>query len=401
MSKSIKADTAALGVVSGQIQDDTQHIRDDTGKILGEIDELRGLVLRQLPDHVQARIDILGNYLDSLTEYAETAVDPIDTDDSPHPHDTPPSLTPRSDADEVALRAGSRNSPSSHPPNADSTSSPNQGIQDAFLPRTYVNTEPIPLFLLGPTQNGKTAFLNRLMRLAYDVNVGVEGDGTAPCTFDVTVYDLAVPLSNYVLVDNATGEEVEPSVLCSLTSCNSWRCIPRSNCSVRLRIAGAPYVKLRLIDTPGFDDSRGVSDRDPLHSVLNALTRLGYSTSTWDMRSCAVALVYSSDVAFAYSFDTYVRSLSHYMRPPEWPSMLIHTNWKVNDFGIESDNLSSSLKERRSEAYQKLLPGGRKNLGQFFIDSRPETQQPGDPFASSFPAMPHTISSYVYFCTHP
>lgn len=381
MSKSMKADTVALGVVSGQIKDDTQHIRDDTGKILGEIDELRGLVSRQLPDHVQTRIDIIGNYLDSLTEYAETAVDPIDTDDAPHPHDTPPSLTPRSDADEVALRAASRNSPSSLPANADSRSSPNQGTQDAFLPRIFVNAEPISLLLLGPTQSGKTAFLNRLMRLAYDVDVGVEGDGTAPCTSDVAVNDLDVPLLIYVLVDNATGKEVEPSVLRSLTGCNRWRRITRSKYSIRLRTAGAPYVKLRLIDTPGFDDPRGVGDREHMQSVLNSLTRLGYATSTWDTGSFAVALVHSSDVAFAHSFDTCVRCLYSYMPPPLWPSMLIHTSWKANNFRIEFGNLSFRWEERRNEAYRKLLLDGRESLSQFFIDSRPETQQPGNPFA--------------------
>ncbi|KAK3386713.1 hypothetical protein B0H63DRAFT_139861 [Podospora didyma] len=81
VAKSIKVDTAALGLASEQIKDDTAHIRQETGQILSGIDRLKnrlspGSPFDQLPEHVQGRLEIITRYLESLTDYAESSVAP-------------------------------------------------------------------------------------------------------------------------------------------------------------------------------------------------------------------------------------------------------------------------------------------------------------------------------------
>lgn len=85
--KSVKVDTTALGVVSGQIRDDTTQLRKDTEQILNEMNRLRlGFGSHPLGDQAnQDRIDIIERYLDSLTNYAETVVDSFDDHDSGSP----------------------------------------------------------------------------------------------------------------------------------------------------------------------------------------------------------------------------------------------------------------------------------------------------------------------------
>ncbi|OIW24913.1 hypothetical protein CONLIGDRAFT_75540 [Coniochaeta ligniaria NRRL 30616] len=356
ISKSIKTDTVALGVVSGQIKDDTGHIRDDTGKILQEIDELRGLVSQQLPDHVRARIDIMENYLDSLTEYAETVIDSVDRDNSPHGYDTPVSLSPRPVADEDPFRDDCRNGPSSLPVDETSMPSPMQGaVHEGLLPCEVVNPgSPVSLVLLGPTNSHKTSLVNLLNRLATNYRRAVDISNVSK--FGVEAHDLEIPLSDYVLVDTATGAEIGDTL-----GLREWTCSPLgSKSSVRLRNPDAVRLNIRLVDTPGFTNNiirGGLRGTDPKIMELVLKSLAAHSNDDWEKRLFAVTFFHSTGSSNQTPFRTSSKNtLNFYQR--SMPALL------------------SSIKIARVESFGKLFPLSEDpeqtvlEPPYFFIDSR-------------------------------
>jgi hypothetical protein len=128
-----------LGIVSNEIKDDTKQLRKDTEQILDEIDKLRSLVSHQLPGHAQGRIDIMEKYLDSLTTYAETAIDTLSvvSAGSPPPwfeENTPPGTSPPEEMEvEVeATEATAAEVEVKAPQTADSTTSPALAFEPSF-----------------------------------------------------------------------------------------------------------------------------------------------------------------------------------------------------------------------------------------------------------------------------
>ncbi|KAK4031384.1 hypothetical protein C8A01DRAFT_21382 [Parachaetomium inaequale] len=110
------SDTAALGVVSGQIKDNTTQLRKDTEQILSEMHRLRSRFgLQQLDDPPsQGRIDIIERYLDSLTNYAETVVGSFDGDGHGSLPRTSVAMDSSDDEDNKSLRTADRGQGTGH-----------------------------------------------------------------------------------------------------------------------------------------------------------------------------------------------------------------------------------------------------------------------------------------------
>ncbi|KAB5583144.1 hypothetical protein GE09DRAFT_292061 [Coniochaeta sp. 2T2.1] len=420
-TKSIKTDTVTLGVVTGQIKEDTGHIRDDTGTILQEIDELRGLVARQLlPEHLHTRIDIIDNYLESLTEYVETTIDSADfvgehslNNEARH-HELPVQRStvvfrPKTDngyqqtkSTDLAARYDLPASVSDRIPRfLDDRSTWGQQ-----KPKRFVNPHsPVSLLLVGPSQSGKSAFINRLIRLATnDVRMAAEGDGAGRCTPKVTTYDLEIPITEYSLVRDSTG--TQPYSSDDFSSFDDYESLfaPRRY-SVKPLNPDPPLLKLRLIDTPGFDTPQDAGDKEVLESLSSGIRDLRefllpyYKVGAQYVH--AVAFVYSARGASkspAFSTDGLLSSLlgvHHRLLP--WSFFLL-THWQPGDVvGMRgtrrlnsemasggSENLLGSLKRVRSEEEFGHTDSAAAPTGpptHFLIDSQPRLDEPDGSYA--------------------
>ena len=417
MAKSIKTDIVALGVVSGKIKEETGHIRDDTGKILRELGELRGLVARQLlPGHHHARIDIIDNYLESLTEYAETTIDSAEFDDEHLSHKEARRYELRVQRSAVAIRPKTNNvykqakstdlagrydlplSVSDRLPRfLDSRSTWGQRP-----PKRLINPHsPISLLLVGPSQSGKSAFINRLIGLAInDVKTAAEGNGTTCCTLKVTRYDLEIPITEYALVRDTTGIQLRG--FDSLSSFDDYDGLfAPHKYSVKAKNPDPPLLKLRLIDTPGFNVPPEATDSEALESLANGIRDLSdfivrsYKSRTQYVH--AIAFVYSARCAFkapAFSIDRVLSSLfevHHSLLP--WSFFLL-AQWHPGNTSTRGrrridiatasgeGTLLNRLKKARSEEFEQIDPTAPQGPPTHFsIDSKPRTDEPGGQYA--------------------
>ncbi|KAB5566486.1 hypothetical protein GE09DRAFT_1106985 [Coniochaeta sp. 2T2.1] len=421
MAKSIKTDTVALGVVSGQIKQDTGHIRDDTGKILQEIDEIRGLVARQLlPDHLHTRIDIIDNYLESLTEYAETTIDSADfagehsLHNKARRHELPVQRStvvfrPKTNngyqqtkSTDLAARYDLPASVSDRIPRILDDRS-NWGKRK---PKRFINPHsPVSLLLVGPSQSGKSAFINRLIRLATnDIQTAAEGDGTARCTSKVTTYDLEIPITQYGLVRDSTRTQLHASE--GISSFDDYEDLfaPRRY-SVKPLNPDPPLLKLRLIDTPGFDISQDAGDKEALESLSSGIRDLrdfvipSYKVGAQYVH--AVAFIYSARSASrspAFSPDAFLSSLFD-VHPSLLPwSFFLLTHWQPGEVvGMRgrrkvdsetasggNENLLGRLNRVRSEeefGQTDLAAAPKGPPTHFLIDSKPPLDEPDGSYA--------------------
>lgn len=72
------------------------------------------------------------------------------------------------------------------------------------LPRS---ADPVTVLVIGPFQNGKTTFIDRLIELAVDkIPFGEEGGGSFKCTTKCGFYNLEIPLTDYFLRDRASSK---------------------------------------------------------------------------------------------------------------------------------------------------------------------------------------------------
>ncbi|KAF5021792.1 hypothetical protein F66182_6167 [Fusarium sp. NRRL 66182] len=253
--------------------------------------------------------------------------------------------------------------------------------------RTYLNPDsPVKVLLVGPSQNGKTTFINRLIKIAANkVEMGKEGNKTKSCTAKVTEYYVEVPTSDYMLVDKETSLDFEVPDLAmdeeKILSGNRWKKMTSVKYNIRLQDPNAPYLKLHLIDTPGLDDSKG-RDFENMEDVLSTLNRHAQSKEPWMRQLNAIVLVYNANNAFSSSFQDIIKYY-HQCMPNLFGTMaVVNTHFDLvnlsqkrqhlirDGFLNKTDNARRRILKGRAEDFKKLHGQGLDPT-HFFIDNRP------------------------------
>jgi GTPase SAR1 family protein len=243
--------------------------------------------------------------------------------------------------------------------------------------------DPVTILIIGPSQNGKSTFINRIVSLAKNsVQTAAEGDGNFKCTADCKIYDLEVPFTDYKLVHAQDDTDYEvPSLDDEETFLTGawWRKQTRSKYKVVPKQPDGLCFRLRLIDTPGLDDSEG-KDYENMGDVLGMLNKMSQKPVRWEREINAVVLVYNANSAFSFSFQKTLRNYQRCMPNLFGGLAVINTNFSVTTWAqkrqhfIRENLLQGSetaktrlMRERRTE-FTRILD---RSATHFFIDSKP------------------------------
>lgn len=265
-------------------------------------------------------------------------------------------------------------------------------------------TALITILVIGPSQNGKSTFVNRLVNLSVRPSPRAkEGDGNFKCTSACTVYDLEVPLTDYKLVSIEDGAdydvpsiEEEEKILAGAW----WKKQTKSKLAIKQQHLNGPLIRLRLIDTPGLDDSEG-KDYENMKDVLEILNKMASSPVEEERAINALALVYNANSPFACSFQKTLKDYERSMPNLFGGLAVINTNFSVTAWAqkrqrlLQEKLLGSSetakdrvIRERRAE-FAKIL--GR-NPSHFYIDNKPNSRYMYDELVSC-----NTVSDVLNF----
>lgn len=245
--------------------------------------------------------------------------------------------------------------------------------------------KPVNVLVIGPSQNGKSTFINRLINLSAtnDVPLAREGDGNFKCTSECTAYDLEVPLTDYKLVQVANGEDYAVPELdreAEFLVAGWWRKQTRSKYAIKKRQPNGPRMRLRLIDTPGLDDCEG-KDYENMEAVLKFLNEKAQSSEKGEREIHALVFVYNFNSSFTHSFQQTLKDYERCMPNLFGGLTVVNTNFNVTAWAqkrqhlIREQLLESTetakvriMKERRA-AFSKI---SNRNPAHFFIDNKPK-----------------------------
>jgi GTPase SAR1 family protein len=246
--------------------------------------------------------------------------------------------------------------------------------------------DPLSILIIGPSQNGKTTLINRLIKLSVNkIPFGEEGDGNFKCTTTCNFFDLEIPLTDYFLRDITTGAKYNvPNITeeDKILSGAWWRKQTFARYTVEPCDCRAPTVRVRLIDTPGLDDSEG-RDFENMSDVLATLNQLAKSSTKWQTMIHAVVLVYNAESSFSYSFQSIIKDYQRCMPNLFGGLSVINTHFSVSVLSSKRQHLlrdkilgtGESARARvlkaRAEDFRRIFGEGMAPT-HFFIDNRPK-----------------------------
>ncbi|MCJ1413720.1 hypothetical protein MMC32_000044 [Xylographa parallela] len=258
-----------------------------------------------------------------------------------------------------------------------------KGEQQAWRAGTQSKNSPAPatanVLIIGPTQTGKSTFINRIRSLARSPGEHApEGDRIFSKTTKAKAYLLDVPLTSYKLVHSKTGKDVvlptsEKEMLDTL-----WA-EPEDEIVVPVDSAD-PRLHLQIIDSPGLDDSHG-NDFANIMEVLTLLNEM-HAESRGQARLNSIIFIMSIQTAFA---STLGEILAYYRKcmPNLFASVVVvNTNFTVKFWDQELSKERKKHKYSRHQAddvYAKVLDNRQQKFAEtfsfdpihFLVDSKP------------------------------
>ena len=255
--------------------------------------------------------------------------------------------------------------------------------QEPWRAGNHLKKSPPPatanILIIGPTQTGKSTFINRIRSLARNPGEHApEGNRIRSKTTKAKSYLLDVPLTSYKLVDPKTGKDVrlpasEKEMLDTL-----WA-EPEDEMVVPVDSAD-PRLHLRIIDSPGLDDSDG-NDFANIMEVLTLLNEI-HAESGGQARLNSIIFIMSIQTAFA---STLGEMLTYYRKcmPNLFASVVVvNTNFTVKFWDQELSKERKKHKYSRHQAdsvYAKVLDIRQQKFAEtfefdpihFLVDSKP------------------------------
>jgi hypothetical protein len=247
------------------------------------------------------------------------------------------------------------------------------------------------VLVVGQTQQGKSSFISKLRELAECTGRGPKiGLGGRSMTVDCDIYELSLSTTDYKLIGKQ-GEIFMPQL--PKDEVDLYEQFARDkNLTIKAVDEFAPHVKLRLIDTPGLDDSEG-RDAEHMEKVLHMLSQYG--------RHKDPSYQYISGIMFVTKMQTpynaimqrifkyYAQCMPNLFRG----AAIINTNFHAGDWETKVDEYEqrpsqtfglggrrtprTDLIESRLHAFTEQFEHYRP---QFFIDSRPSKIFPFEEF---------------------
>ncbi|KAH6889466.1 hypothetical protein B0T10DRAFT_561932 [Thelonectria olida] len=237
-----------------------------------------------------------------------------------------------------------------------------------------------------PSQNGKTTFINRIIKLAVNkVPFGEEGQGNFKCTTKCRVFDLEIPITDYFLRDKDSGRKYDVPGIADeekILKDAWWRKQTAAKYAIEPCRQDSPTLKIRLIDTPSLDNSDG-KDFENMSDLLATLNQLAKPPTPSERRVHAVVLVYNAESSFSYSFQSIIKDY-HSCMPNLFDRLsVVDTHFSVAVLAAKRqhllrDNLlgsgeraRASVLRARGEDFSKII-GDCLSPTHFFIDNKPK-----------------------------
>ncbi|KAF3186157.1 hypothetical protein TWF788_003621 [Orbilia oligospora] len=157
------------------------------------------------------------------------------------------------------------------------------------------------ILLIGPSQNGKSTFINKIRQLSEyepESEGALEGDGSQSCTKTCKEHIMWFRRTRYKLVDIESSHQIDVSEDNEDHLFHKiWKRKTAEDCEIFPLENNPRTTKLRLIDTPGLDDSQGSDDRN-IVEVMMHLKRLSQAGEGHNHLT-AIVFVLSSTEAFS------------------------------------------------------------------------------------------------------
>ncbi|KAK6354297.1 hypothetical protein TWF730_008708 [Orbilia blumenaviensis] len=246
----------------------------------------------------------------------------------------------------------------------------------------------IDILLIGPSQSGKSEFINKIRKL-HALKYGVEGDvpevgnGSFSCTQVCKTYDILFERTRYKLLHKETQEEIVfPQGEGEAFFKRFWRKRTIDNTSIHPIKENPDAVRLRIIDTPGLDDSNA-SDPENMVKVLRYLHSAAQARKTTHLT--AVIFIIKSSSAFDQTLQGVYRYYKTCMPNLFGGLVVVNTNYTVQSWKTIITRIN---KEKKISGYPDTLPATYRYMQQrreefcnifeqdarhFFIDSVPSS----------------------------
>ncbi|EPS35838.1 hypothetical protein H072_10728 [Dactylellina haptotyla CBS 200.50] len=164
--------------------------------------------------------------------------------------------------------------------------------------------DTVNILVIGPSQNGKSTFINKIREMSRptEQKQAEEGDGNSSCTTKCAEYVFDFPRTRYRLFDHKNdqyvhvAEEDEQTYFSEL-----WRKKTSDFCEIRRIEENPRYFNLRVIDTPGLDDSnRAIAGQDD-RNIAEVMGHLHRMATTPGLPKYITALVLILNVETPFS----------------------------------------------------------------------------------------------------
>ncbi|KAF3933327.1 hypothetical protein ABW19_dt0202042 [Dactylella cylindrospora] len=256
--------------------------------------------------------------------------------------------------------------------------------------REKAKTETINILIIGPSQNGKSTFINKVRGLCVETEqeAALTGDGTGSCTKVCTEYNLRFPRTKYGLVDKVTREDISISEDNELEFFSKyWRKRTSRDTEIYPLEESPSYINLRIIDTPGLDDSDGADDNN-IAQVMQHLHKMGQSGGDSNYIS-AILFTVSTATSFSSGLQSMYKYYERCMPNLFGGVAVVNTNFSVERWkqaynkmnkptshghlgrlrsSIQTDPAKvATMRQRRQDFYELFGRDARH----FFIDSKP------------------------------
>ncbi|KAF3922319.1 hypothetical protein ABW20_dc0109623 [Dactylellina cionopaga] len=248
--------------------------------------------------------------------------------------------------------------------------------------------EIINILVIGPSQNGKSTFINKIRELSLnpETPAAMMGDGSQSCTKVCSEYVLTFPRTRYKLVDEETLEDIYVSEDNEHDFFGKLWGKRTSKDSLILPLeARPPTFTLRIIDTPGLDDSHGSDDRN-IAQVMMHLHKMQQAGEGYNYIS-AIIFTISTAEPFSDGFQHIYKYYERCMPNLFGGVAVVNTNFtveqwkqKFNQFrrmknkmqqitkAVKADSAKvETMRQRRKDFYEIFDRDARH----FFIDSKP------------------------------
>ncbi|KAK6527703.1 hypothetical protein TWF694_004684 [Orbilia ellipsospora] len=251
----------------------------------------------------------------------------------------------------------------------------------------------VNILVIGPSQNGKSTFINKIRELSLPTSQerAEEGNLGSSCTTFCTAYDFQFPRTRYRLFDHReegyvhVAEEDEETYFSKM-----WRKKTSEFCEIHPIDNHPRYFNLRIIDTPGLDDSQGSGQDDcNIAEVMGYLHKMAMNDEL-PKYITALVLILSIETPFSEHLQKIFKYYERCMPNLFGGLAIVNTNFTAEVWKSRfDDRRKKSRMEKVAKAFatdtskvdtmrerrQDFASIFNRDARHFFIDSVPDSRR--------------------------